>query len=92
MSDDPFVALEAAVAAVEETAARLTRQRESLQDRLQSQTAKAETLQDAKRDELDSESLRADWDQERAAIRERLLRVRDRLAEVSLTIPESPAS
>lgn len=92
MSDDPFAALEEAVSAVERTAARLARQRESLQNRLDNQTARAETLRDAKRGEHDSETRLEALEQERAAIRERLRRLRDRLAEVSLTIPESPAS
>lgn len=92
MSDDPFAALEEAVSAVERTAARLARQRESLQNRLENQTARAETLQDAKRGERDSDTRLDALEQERAAIRERLRRLRDRLAEVSLTIPESPAS
>ena len=92
MSDDPFAALEEAVSAVERTAARLERQRESLQNRLDNQTARAETLQDVKRGEHDSETRLEALEQERAAIRERLRRLRDRLAEVSLTIPESPAS
>ena len=92
MSDDPFAALEEAVGAVERTAARLARQRDSLQNRLDNQTARAETLQGAKRGERDSETRLEALEQERAAIRERLRRLRDRLAEVSLTIPESPAS
>jgi predicted nucleic acid-binding Zn-ribbon protein len=92
MSDDPFAALEEAVGAVERTAARLARQRDSLQNRLDNQTARAETLQGAKRGERNSETRLEALEQERAAIRERLRRLRDRLAEVSLTIPESPAS
>jgi predicted nucleic acid-binding Zn-ribbon protein len=92
MSDDPFAALEEAVGAVERTAARLASQRDSLQNRLDNQTARAETLQGAKRGERDSETRLEALEQERAAIRERLRRLRDRLAEVSLTIPESPAS
>ena len=92
MSDDPFAALEEAVGAVERTAARLARQRDSLQNRLDNQTARAETLQGAKRGERDSETRLEALEEERAAIRERLRRLRDRLAEVSLTIPESPAS
>lgn len=92
MSDDPFAALEAAVGSVEQTAARLVRQRESLQNRLENQTARAETLQDTKRGELDGDTRLEALEREREAIRERLRRVRDRLAEVSLTIPESTAS
>jgi len=89
MSDDPFAALEEAVGAVEETAARLSRQGKSLRDRLETQTARAETLQDAKRGERDDEARLSALEQERDAVRERLRRVRDRLAEASLTIPES---
>ncbi len=92
MSDDPFAALEEAVGAVEQTAARLTRQRESLQNRLEDQTARAETLQDTKRDERGGEARLEVLEREREAIRVRLRRVRDRLAEVSLTTPESPSS
>jgi len=92
MSDDPFAALEEAVSAVEQAAAGLTRQRDSLQDRLEDQTARAETLQSTKRGDLDGEARLAVLESEREAIRGRLRRVRDRLAEVSLTTPESPPS
>lgn len=92
MSNDPFAALEKAVGAVEQTAARLTRQRESLQNRLEDQTARAETPQDAKRGKRDGEARLEVLEREREAIRVRLGRVRDRLAEVSLTTPESPSS
>ena len=92
MSDDPFAALEEAVDAVEQTAARLTRQHDSLQTRLEDQKARAETLQGAKRGERDGEARLEVLEQEREAIRERLRRVRDRLSAVSLTTPEPPAS
>jgi len=92
MSDDPFAALEEAVDAVERTAAQLARHRESLQDSLQDQTARAETLQDSKRSVRDGQARLETLEQERAAIRERLHRVRDRLAEATLTAPESTAS
>lgn len=92
MSDDPFAALEKAVGAVEQTAARLTRQQLSLQNRLEDQTARNETLQDTKRGERDGEARLEVLEREREAIRGRLRRVRDRLAEISLTTPESPSS
>jgi len=92
MSDDPFAALEEAVAAVEQTAAKLARQHDSLQNQLEDQRARAETLQGAKRGELDGEARLAVLEQEREAIRLRLRRVRDRLSGVALTTPEPPAS
>jgi len=92
MPDDPFAALEEAVGAVEETAARLIRQRETLESHLENQKARADTLQDTKRSERDDDARVEALEQEREAIRERLRRVRDRLAEISLTPPESPAS
>jgi predicted nucleic acid-binding Zn-ribbon protein len=92
MADDPFAALEKAVEAVERTAAALARQGESLQKRLEDQTARAETLQDTKRGVRDGEARLDALEKERAAVRERLRRVRDLLAEVSLTVPESTAS
>jgi hypothetical protein len=92
MSDDPFAALEEAVSAVEHAAAGLARQRDLLRDRLEDQTARAETLQSTKRDDLDGEARLALLEGEREAIRGRLRRVRDYLAEVSLTTTESPSS
>jgi len=92
MSDDPFATLEDAVSAVEQTAARLARRRESLQDRLENETARAETLQDTKRGERDQASRLEALEREREAIRERLRRVSARLTAISLTVPESTAS
>jgi hypothetical protein len=80
MPDDPFAALENAVAAVEQTAARLANRRRAPASETGAATASA-----------DSDRL-AQLEDERIAIRDRLRRVRTRLAGISVSIPEEPPS
>ena len=92
MSDDPFEVLEQAVSAVEEALASVGRDRRALASRLEQQSARAETLQDARRDDRDAEARIEALEKERAAVRERLRHLRERLAVIADTPPELPLS
>ncbi len=96
MPEDPFAALEAAVVAVEQTAATLIQQRDTLDATLEAPrpvTIDAASSPDGtKREAAETTDRLALLEEERRAVRDRLLRVRDRLAAVSITVPEAPSS
>ena len=119
MSDDPFAALEEAVRAVEQTAARMqhlqdtaaalaapvaaaqvvpppaepadsSAHEELMADGREHADEAATTPVEADTDQPDAAARLATLEREREAIRERLARVRDRLAVLSLTVSEPP--